>query len=47
MICVCLRYSMTVESSSDGDPIEVIYGDKVLMLLAASFAAVTLALLYF
>ena len=46
VICICLRYSMTVEGSSDGDPVEVIYQDKVLMILAAVFAAVTLALLY-
>lgn len=46
VICICLRYSMTVEGSSDGDPVEVIYQDKVLMAMAAVFAAVTLALLY-
>ena len=46
VICICLKYSMTVEGNSDGDPVEVIYQDKVLMLLIAAFAAVTLALLY-
>lgn len=46
VICICLRYSMTVEGSSDGDPVEVICQDKVLMLLAAVYAVITLALLY-
>lgn len=46
VICICLRYSMTVEGSSDGDPVEVIYQDKVLLAMAAVFAAITLGLLY-
>lgn len=46
VICVCLRYSMVVEGSSDGDPVEVIFQDKVLMALTLLFAAVTLVLLY-
>ena len=46
VLCICLRYSMTVEGNSDGDPVEVIYQDKVLLLLGAVFAAVTLVLLY-
>ena len=46
VICICLRYSMTVEGNSDGDPVEVVFQDKVLLLLACVFAAITLALLY-
>ena len=46
MICLCLKYSLTVEGDSDGDPVEVIYGDKLLLALLAAFAAVTAALLY-
>lgn len=46
VILLCMKYSMTVEGSSDGDPIEVIYQDKVLMLLAAVFAGLTLGLIY-
>ena len=41
VLCLCLKYSLTV-----GDPVEVIYGDKVLLVLIALFAAVTTALLY-
>ena len=46
VLCLCLKYSLTVEGDSDGDPVEVIYQDKVLLALIAFFAAVTLALLY-
>ena len=45
-LCICLRYSMTVEGNSDGDPVEVIYQDRVLLVLGAAFAALTVALLY-
>lgn len=46
VLCLCLKYSLTVEGDSDGDPVEVIYQDKALLALIAFFAAVTLALLY-
>ena len=46
VICLCLKYSLTVEGDSDGDPVEVIFQDKVLLVLIAAFAAVTAALLY-
>ena len=46
VLCLCLKYSLTVEGDSDGDPVEVIYQDKVLLALIALFAVVTLALLY-
>ena len=41
-----MQYSMTVEGNSDGDPVEVIFQDKVLLLLGAVFGVLTLALLY-
>ena len=43
---LCLKYSMVVEGSSDGDPVEVLYQDRGLLLSGAAFAALTLALLY-
>lgn len=46
VMCICLRYSMTVEGSSDGDPVEVIFQDRVLLQLVCVFAVITLALLY-
>ena len=46
LVCVCLRYSLTVDGHSDGDPVEVIYQDKVLLLLGTALALTVLVLLY-
>ena len=46
MLCLCLKYSLVVEGSSDGDPVEVLYQDRGLLLSGAAFAVLTLALLY-
>lgn len=46
VMCICLRYSMVVEGNSDGDPVEVVFQDKVLLVLACVFGVITLALLY-
>ena len=46
VMCICLRYSMVVEGSSDGDPVEVVFQDKVLLILACIFAVITLVFLY-
>ena len=46
VICIAMRYTMVVDGHSDGDPVEVIYQDKVLMALGILFALVTLGLLY-
>lgn len=46
VICLCMKYSLTVEGDSDGDPVEVIYKDKLLLLLSAVFAVIVLLLLY-
>ena len=46
VICLCMKYSLTVEGDSDGDPVEVICRDKILLALAAAFAALVLSILY-
>lgn len=46
VICICLKYSLTVEGDSDGDPVEVIFHDRALMAMAAAFGLLTMALLY-
>ena len=46
VLCICMKYSLTIEGESDGDPVEVLYADKVLLGLIAVFAAAVLALLY-
>lgn len=42
IMLLCLRYSLIVEGQSDGDPIEIIFKDKLLLLLT-----LVLGLLYF
>lgn len=46
LILICMKYSLTVEGASDGDPIEVIYQDKILLALAAVFGILMLGLIY-
>lgn len=46
VIIICMKYSLTVEGDSDGDPISVILRDKWLMLLGAIYGAVIICLLY-
>ena len=46
MIIVFLRYSLDVEGNSDGDPVEVIYGDKLLIGIVAAYAASIFAAIY-
>ncbi len=46
VICLCLKYYLTIDGNSDGDPIEVIFQDKVLLGLIVAFAMLTLILLY-
>lgn len=40
LIIIVMRYSYLVENGSDGDPVEVVYGDRPLMLLCLLYAAV-------
>lgn len=47
VILLCLKYSLTIDGESDGDPIEVLYGDKVLFIMAVFYAVFMLVLLYF
>ena len=46
VIVICMKYSLTVEGDSDGDPISVILKDKWLMMLGALYGAVIISLLY-
>ena len=43
---IFMKYSMTVEGNSDGDPVEVLLHDKVLLGLCAFYLLLMLALLY-
>ena len=46
-LLICLKYSMIIEGDSDGDPIEVVFKDKILLLLIAAFAVLTALFIYF
>ncbi len=46
VLLICMKYSMTIEGKSDGDPVEVIFGDKWLLLLAALLGLAVLAIIY-
>lgn len=41
-----MRYSLVVEGSSEGDPVELLLKDKVLICLGVSYAALMFAILY-
>lgn len=46
LILILMKYSLNVEQDSLGDPIEVILGDKILIILAFIYAAYCFAVLY-
>ena len=46
VLIICMKYSMDIEGDSDGDPIEVLFHDKALLILCAFYAAVLLAIIY-
>lgn len=46
VLLICMRYSMGIEGESDGDPVEVVLADKVLILLVGIYAVGMAAILY-
>lgn len=46
VIIIALKYSLNIEKESDGDPVELILGDKVLLCLTAILAIVMGMILY-
>jgi hypothetical protein len=46
VLLITMKYSLTVEGDSDGDPVEVLVHDKVLILLCLLYFAVMFAILY-
>ncbi len=47
VILICMRYSLTIEGSSDGDPVEVLFTDKMLLALCGLLGLAIVGLLYF
>lgn len=46
IILLCMRYSMDVESDSFGDPVDVIYSDKFLLLLTFLVGILIFGIIY-
>ena len=46
VIVICMRYSMALEGESDGDPVEVIMHDKVIISLVFLYALSLITILY-
>ena len=46
VLLITMKYSLTVEGDSDGDPVEVLLHDKVLLTLCVLYLAAMLAILY-
>ncbi|NLI55312.1 MAG: decaprenyl-phosphate phosphoribosyltransferase [Clostridiales bacterium] len=46
VILICMKYSMTIEGKSDGDPVEVLFSDRWLMLMVGLLGCAILAIIY-
>lgn len=46
VILITMKYSLNIEGDSDGDPVEVLVHDKVLIVLCLLYAGVMFGLLY-
>lgn len=48
VVLICMRYSLNIESNkSDGDPMNVILQDKLLLILALLYIIIIIGILYF
>lgn len=46
VILITIKYSLSIEGDSDGDPVNVLLHDKVLLLLCLIYGAAMMAILY-
>lgn len=46
VLLILMKYSLNVEGDSDGDPVEVLIHDKILIILCILYAAVMGLILY-
>ena len=46
VLLICMRYSLDIEGDSDGDPVEVLVHDKVLIALCLVLAVTMMGMLY-
>ena len=47
IILICMKYSLIIEGNCDGDPINVIFKDKILILLMFILIIMLFYILYF
>lgn len=46
VILICMKYSLNIEGDSDGDPVEVIGRDKILIGMIALFILIVIGIIY-
>lgn len=46
VLLITLKYSLTIDTASDGDPVEVLIHDRALLLLVLLYLAIMLGILY-
>ena len=46
VLLITMKYSMAVEGESDGDPVEVLLHDKILLTLCVVYVSVMFMILY-
>ena len=46
VILICMKYSLTIEGQSDGDPVEVLFGDRTLLFLTLLLALLFFGIIY-
>lgn len=47
ILLITMRYSMDIEGDSDGDPVEVLLHDKILLVLCTLYFSMMFVILYF
>ena len=46
VLIITMRYSLVIEKDSDGDPVEVLFHDRTLMILSLIYTALMIIILY-
>ncbi|MBS4842099.1 UbiA prenyltransferase family protein [Clostridium sp.] len=46
VMLICMKYSLNIEGNSDGDPVSVILGDKILIAIILFYTIIILLLIY-
>jgi decaprenyl-phosphate phosphoribosyltransferase len=46
VIMICMRYSLIIEGNSAGDPVDVVFSDRIILLLIALYGIIIFTLLY-